>query len=93
MTRAGPFGLNCPQVVGCTPLNCPQPLLRPKPAQEIEIKKLWNLSGTQTAPIIVGVLGTTLNGFNNAEQISGYVDHNTAQLNDFSEPPVRDVLT
>ena len=38
---------------------------------EIEIQKLWNLRETRTIPIIVGALGTTLNGLSKyAEQIS-----------------------
>ena len=42
---------------------------------EIEIQKLWNLVETRTIPIVVGALGTVLNGLSKyAKQISEKID-------------------
>ena len=47
---------------------------------EIEIQTLWNLVETRTIPIVVGALGTVLNGLSKyTEQISENLDIRTIQ--------------
>ena len=47
---------------------------------EIEIQKLWNLKEVKTVPIVVGALGTTVNGLSKyIEQISENVNFRTIQ--------------